>query len=471
MKLPLLGQHYPSYIRSNNNSALVNFYLEQDQTGKDTLVALPRPGLEWVMTVPTFPNRGSLFVPQTNQFPGGGFVVNGNVLYALGSGTYQAIGSLTTSTGFVKMTYGVGQLAIVDGSNLYVYNLSTGAFTVIPGTVFNSGPIDVCFMDNYIIVFTRFTYYWSAINDATQFDSLDFTTPEGKPDSIRGALALNNEIRIFGDRTLEIHLDTGDLNQPFRRAGNTFSERGCVARDTIQALDNAAFWLGEDEKGGYTVWRASGFSPTRVSHHALENAMRLMTTVYDAYAWAFVMNGHSFYVLTFPTAKQTWAYDVATNLWASWTYWNGVTEEHHRVATMTYGNGVYLCGDRENGNLYRLKQDVFTDNSATIRRVIRTKPLNADNKRQFFGELVLDLEPGQGLEPNYAPQIMMKSSDDGGFTWNNERFVTAGKIGEYMNRAIWWRNGSAFNRVYEFVFTDPIKWAIKSATIELRIGK
>jgi hypothetical protein len=68
------------------------------------------------------------------------------------------------------------------------------------------------------------------------------------------------------------------------------------------------------------------------------------------------------------------------------------------------------------------------------------------------------------------PQLMLRWSDDGGHTWNGERQVSMGRIGQYGTRAIFRRLGMTLklrDRVYEVSGTDPVKIAIMGAELQL----
>ena len=73
---------------------------------------------------------------------------------------------------------------------------------------------------------------------------------------------------------------------------------------------------------------------------------------------------------------------------------------------------------------------------------------------------------GQGIDP----QIMLQWSNDGGHTWSDERWVSAGALGQYAWRAIWRRLGKARKRTWRVVMTDPVKWAILEATVQMDKG-
>ena len=159
-----------------------------------------------------------------------------------------------------------------------------------------------------------------------------------------------------------------------------------------------------------------------------------------------------------------------------------------------------LVGDYENGIVYQLNNDVYTDNGNTIRRIRRAPHIVADLQREYFSELQIQFQPGVGLAntpgyeaqdlmtengsflwtedgeflttsgylatPGYDPQAMLKWSNDGGSTWSNEHWTSIGKIGRYQNRAIWRRLGWSRDRIYEVMVTDPVKAVIVSANLK-----
>jgi hypothetical protein len=65
---------------------------------------------------------------------------------------------------------------------------------------------------------------------------------------------------------------------------------------------------------------------------------------------------------------------------------------------------------------------------------------------------------------------MLRWSNDGGSTWSNEHWRSIGQIGKYKNRVIWRRLGTARDRVFEVVFSDPVKAVIVSANLKANAG-
>jgi hypothetical protein len=66
------------------------------------------------------------------------------------------------------------------------------------------------------------------------------------------------------------------------------------------------------------------------------------------------------------------------------------------------------------------------------------------------------------------PQAMLRWSNDGGSTWSREYWVTIGQQGKYKNRAIWRRLGTARDRIFEVVVTDPVNFVIISANLKVQ---
>ena len=102
---------------------------------------------------------------------------------------------------------------------------------------------------------------------------------------------------------------------PFDVIPGGFIEQGtsCIAPPV--KLDNSIFWMGGDERGAGIGWRAEGYTPRRISTHAIELAWQGYATIADMVSYAYQDQGHSFWVLYFPTANATWVYDVASGMW------------------------------------------------------------------------------------------------------------------------------------------------------------
>jgi hypothetical protein len=216
-----------------------------------------------------------------------------------------------------------------------------------------------------------------------------------------------------------------------------------------------------------------GYEYIRLSTHAVENSL-VGYDVSDARAWTFQIEGHEFYVITFPQIDLTWVYDLTTGQWFKWLYWESDTATYHRHRAncgIAFAN-KNLVGDWQNGKIYSLDFDTFTDAGAPIRRLRRAPHITTDLQRQYFDEFQIQFQPGVGLVVGQGdnPQAMLRWSNDGGSTWSNEHWVDIGKIGAYTNRAIWRRLGWARDRIFEMAVSDPIKAVVVSANLKASPG-
>ena len=211
----------------------------------------------------------------------------------------------------------------------------------------------------------------------------------------------------------------------------------------------------------------------RISTHAVEWHIQQYGNLSDAIGYTYQQDGHSFYVLIFPSADTTWVYDVATQAWHERAGFSNGQFTRHWSTCQAFFNSKVLVGDYRNANVYSFDLDDFSDNGSIQKwlRSWRALPTGQNNlKRTAHHSLQLDCETGVGLNLGQGsdPQVMLRWSDDGGHTYSNEHWVSIGRIGEYYRRAIWRRLGMTLklrDRVYEVSGTDPVKIAIMGAEL------
>jgi hypothetical protein len=69
------------------------------------------------------------------------------------------------------------------------------------------------------------------------------------------------------------------------------------------------------------------------------------------------------------------------------------------------------------------------------------------------------------------PRVMLQWSDDGGYTWSNEYWVHAGKAGEFKSRIQFNRLGMSRDRVFRMTVSDPVKWIVVDARMDVEKEK
>jgi len=501
MQSPILGSAYTARSVNAADNRMINLFPEIIPEGGHTPAFLNRaPGLKLEVAVGTGPIRGLW------TFNGYAYVASGNTLYKLDSEyNITTLGTLAND-GPVSMTDDGTYLAVACNGPTFYYNSVTDVFGQITDVDF-PGALTISYLGGYFVfIEPNSQKVWTAeLLDPTSVDPLSFASAEGSPDGLVSSITDHSEVWLFGTNSVEVWYNAGTADFPLQRIQGAFNEIGCAATYSVAKLDNGLFWLGADARGRGIVYRANGYTGTRISTHAVEWQIQQYGDISDAIAYTYQQDGHAFYVLTFPTADRTWVYDVATQAWherASFT--NGDFGRHRSNCQMAF-NSEIIVGDYQNGNLYSFDLEVYADGPRVQKwlRSWRALPTGTNNlNRTAQHSLQLDAESGVGavgvtevpghiyltpltigdlgiedeivivnsIDLYVEPQVMLRWSDDGGHTWSNEHWQSMGTQGGYGTRVFWRRLGMTLklrDRVYEISGTDPVKIAIMGAELHM----
>jgi hypothetical protein len=507
MKTPILGSAYVARSVNAADNRMVNLFPEiVPEAGKEPAFLNRAPGLKFLATIGIGPIRGLWAFSSSDSTA---FVVSGTELYKITTAYAPTLLGTVAGTGPVSLADNGTQLFIAANGPSYIYNNTTNAFGQITDPDF-PGAVTVCYLDGYFVFNEPNSQkLWvTALLDGTSIDPLEFASTEGSPDGLVAVASNFREVWAFGTNSIEVWYDSGATDYPLQRIQGAFNELGCAAPYSVAKMDNGMFWLGRDRRGQGIVYRANGYTAQRISTHAVEWQIQQYSNLSDAIAYTYQQDGHSFYVLIFPTANTTWVYDAATQAWHERAgFVNGAFTRHRSNCQMAFNNKI-VVGDFENGNIYSFDLEDYSDNGSIQKwlRSWRALPTGTNNlKRTAQHSLQLDIEAGVGLngfvtseviylmteDDNFLiaennnfliadqetgftqgadPAVMLRWSDDGGHTWSNEHWSTIGKIGEYYRRVFWRRLGMTLklrDRVYELSGTDPIKIAIMGAELIL----
>jgi hypothetical protein len=470
MKTPILGSAYVARSVNAADNRMINLFPEIiPEGGKEPAFLNRAPGLKLKVSVGLGPIRGLW------EFNGNLYVVSRDKLYKVDSTyTVTTLGTVAGTSGSVSMADNGTQLFVACNGPSYIYNATTNAFAQITDSDF-PGAVTVAYLDGYFVFNEPNSQkIWvTSLLDGLSVDPLDFASAEGSPDGVVGIIADHREIWVFGTNSVEVWYNSGNADFPLSRIQGAFNELGCAAAYSIAKMDNGLFWLGKDARGQGIVYRANGYTGQRISTHAVEWQIQQYADMSDAIGYTYQQDGHSFYVLIFPSANTTWVYDVATQAWHERAGFANGEFIRHRGNCQAFFQGDVLVGDYQNANVYSFDLEDYSDNGSIQKwlRSWRALPTGQNNlKRTAQHSLQLDCETGVGLNLDQGsdPQVMLRWSDDGGHTWSNEHWTAIGKIGEYGKRAIWRRLGMTMklrDRVYELSGTDPVKIAIVGAEL------
>lgn len=470
MRIPIIGGSYKGRSVNINPQQTVNFYPVLDmQGGKHTKALIGTPGLVEFCDLGTEVEIRNMIVMGDYLY-----AVGGTTLYKIDSdGSETAIsGVLSTAIGHVYMAHDGTYIMIVDPGVDGYTQTGAGNLTVIADADFPT-PSTLTWQDGYFIISKASSgrFYISKSYDPTDWTATDYATAEANPDDLIAVLSNSLALWLFGKETTEIWYNSGASAFPFERISGAFMTTGLAAAASLAGILGSLFWLNDRRE----VIKAEGFSADAISTDQIAYHFDQFTTVSDAVGFCYTQEGHTFYVLNFPTEDETWVYDATTSLWherESYPIRRDGSYSRYRANCYAYFAGKHLAGDYLNGKIYELDLDTYTDDGETLRRKRVTQIINQDRKNLFFNNFEVEFEAGVGLVSGQGsdPQAMLRISDDGGHTWGNEHWRDIGEIGRYGKRAIWRRLGRSRNRTFEIVITDPIKSIILGAYAEIEMG-
>jgi hypothetical protein len=299
------------------------------------------------------------------------------------------------------------------------------------------------------------------------FDGLYFQDKTGYPDPISSLIVMHREIWLVGQLTTEVWYNAGAANFPFQIEAGVFIEHGCIAPYSLAAQSLNTFWLSQDKQGNRIVLKGASYQAEKISTYAMEAEFATYSTVSDAVGFTYQIEGHSFYVLVFPTADKTWVMDIDTVAWHEWN-WVDNNGNLHRTRLNGIANvyGISVGGDWQNGNLYQVDINNYTDNGIPIPRIRSFPHLLNELKRVSYDNFIADMECGSDLAPADAPVVSLRYSDDRGRTYSNKLEQPLGNTGGYSSILQWPRLGLARDKVFELSWSSAAKTALQGAYIE-----
>lgn len=380
----------------------------------------PSPGLKQFAALPSGkPARAQKSVN------GRLFVISGTFLYEVdknGASTQRGSGLIDDGLP-ATMAESQIELCVCSGGLVFILNLATNTFTALNQALFQGGLVSMVeFVSSYFIALLANSqkFQISGTLNGLSWAALDIAQVQDFPDNIVTMIADHNEILFGGVSKSDAWYNSGNPSFPFTaNPSAAIIEQGSAAQFARDKLDNSVFWIGADDRGQGIAWRMNGYTPQRISNHAVEYQWSRYPKISDAVSYAYQLNGHGFWQIYFPSATvnsageptlgTTWVYDVATSLWHERQFVDKNTGQRmaHRSWNHSFSFGKHIVGDWATGNLYEMAIPTmngtawaFIDDfgNPTIRE--RTSPhISGEGQWVQHNALSFDLEFGLGPQP------------------------------------------------------------------------
>jgi hypothetical protein len=289
-----------------------------------------------------------------------------------------------------------GQIAISDGSAIYIYNPTAA----LPFQTFNSVTLGfipgyITFHDTYFIAaVSQDTFFsppanntWrlSESNDGTSWpaDASHIGLLQTKPDNTQAALRFpsrGNMIFIMGTTVTENWFDVGYQLFPYQRNTGSNIDYGCISPATIASTDELVVWLAANEKSGPVIAYSDGGMVKTISSDGINNVLSELDNPQNSEAFIFKANGHIFYHINFYTDNITFFYDFETQ-----KFFHACDENmnYFIARDVAFLNNQYYMVSRNDGNLYAFSTEYDTYDGREVPRIRVCKSIRRNSQDYF----------------------------------------------------------------------------------------
>lgn len=455
ISFPLTGTEGGYFGQQFDPQQTVNLFLGK-APGTNYSAYITIPGSEEVYTHGSGDNTRALFNNFDNLFG-----IFGTNVTIFNSGLIPtSVGNLMTSAGYVGIqSNNSKQILFVDNVDGWVYDYSGApTFTQISAAAFTdlNGPLDVDYLDGHMIVGFSGSNMWaiSDIDNASMWDALNRAElTSGSDERITGIRVINRRIFIFGRYVTERWYNTGAASSfPFVRDDNLVLQYGCAATGSIVVgnltnQETILVWLASQKNGYPTIRISDGGSSHPISDAAINYQLERFTTYDDACGYIYSIDGHTFYLINFPTEQKCFVYDFDTQKWHTQEM---IDESTYFGSTHSFFNNKHYLGHYNAPKISELNSDLVKNENEAIHTRRTTSIFSLDtNERIEIKRLYLQMRQGTGHKTttptsaftydsfNLKPQIYMSHSADGGYTFGQQRMNEVGAVGESKWSTYW----------------------------------
>jgi hypothetical protein len=305
----------------------------------------------------------------------------------------------------------------------------------------------------------RFTYVGNAGNE--DWDPLNFTSAEARPDAIVAVRENANELFAFGETSLQVFSPDPTVIFAPGRALN----RGCAAGHSVIAIDEQFAWLTNRREFVMSDGRS-----VQVISDQISATLDSVPLVSDCYGFRWSADQFDVACWQMPTDGRTFAAQIG----GGWAQWHGWTPgQGHTLFPITSHfyweeQNLHLVGMAD-GTIAQLDSTTGTDLGATIKAEVVTGFLNRETDAWKSCDAVrLTFKRGQASGPT-EPQVLL-SWRDGQGAFSSPLRLGLGVAGDQMFTIERRSLGMYRARQWKLEFTDAVDFVLARVEETFSVG-
>lgn len=392
----------------------------------------------------------------------GGINWNGTCYRAMGTnlvsvsstGSVQYLGDIEGyDNKLVSFDYSFDRLAIASNGKLFYWNGSTLTEVTDPdlGKV-----IDVIWIDGYFMTTDGEFLVVTELSNPTQVNPLKYGSAEADPDPIVALIRLRNEVYALNRNTIEVFDNVGGEFFPFERIDGAQIQKGCVGTHACCVFLEAIAFLGSGRNEAPGIYIGANAQAQKISTQEIDDLLLTYTESQLSKVKLEAVNDKAHQHLYVHLPDRAIVYDAAASQELGQPVWFVLTSSisgfsKYRAKNFVWAYNKWLVGDadQQSSNIGYITDTVGTHWGQHVRWEFGTSILYNESKGAIFHQLELVCLPGR-IAFGSDPFISTSYSIDG-VNWSQDKFIKAGKIGNYAKRLVWFGQGAMRNmRIQRF---------------------
>lgn len=377
--------------------------------------------------------------------------------YSGGVATSTDMGGTTLTNGITTTFATDGTYAFFAAGGPILYTNGTAAVAAIADGDAPTTVTHVDWLDGYLLAIDGTNkFYYSDLNTPLAWTATNYFQASGNSDNIVALKVFEREIYLFGSTTTEIWENVGGYPQIFKRIGGGFLEVGCIAPYSVVKTDEGIYWLSDERR----ISRVRGGRLERIST-PYDKEIEMMDSVVDCVGNHIEIDSQPFLIFHFASESRTLVFNMASNTWSEWGYFNTSTSQYERFL----GNyvcyapvwGKYLTGCKLMSSVYEISRNNTTDLGDPIRMSLLTGHIDHGLlKRKKSHELRMRVKSGPaGMDQTPKLQLRWKDNNK---NWSEIKEIPLGDIGDTWIVKRYQRAGIYQTRQWEFTLAEPMQF-------------
>lgn len=384
-------------------------------------------------------------------------VMGSKLVTVANDGTVTVLGDVGDNGLQVTMDYSFDLLAIASNQNLFFWDPATSTLTQ------NTDPdlgvvLDVVWVDGYFMTTDGEFLVVTELNNPLAVNPLKYGSSEADSDPVVALLKLRNEVYALNRNTIEVFDNVGGDLFPFQRIEGAQIEKGATGTHACCIFMETCAFLGSGWNEAPGVYMGVNANANKISTQEIDEILADYTEAQLSLVNMEARNNKAHQLLYIHLPDRTLVFDAAATQEMGQPVWFILTSSlvgysKYRAQNFVWCYDRWLCGDPVNSNVGYLVDNISTHYGSKVRWEFGTTIVYNEGRGVIFTNLELVSLTGS-VAYGEDPTINTSYSTDG-LNWSQQKFIKAGKQGQYAKRLAWFQQGWMRNwRIQRFQGTS-----------------